>query len=260
MSESMNDKIAKLLRLAERAATPGEAEAASKAAERLMLKWGIEEAVIRSKMAGQGDADKIVTKGIPFPRVFVKARTSIAHAIVRGMGGMKSYNSMGARMGDEIKDWDPKGYTVKIMGWESDVDRAITLINSLVLQADHAQAQWWKEFRKGSGKGMKASEQFRARRQFLLSFAHAVEMRLVAMRAEEVQAAVAKETKGTGTELVLLNREQAVDAEYAKIASNMRRGRGVKGSYAGSSAGRAAGERASLGGKGLGGSRGAIGR
>lgn len=255
MSESMNEKIAKLLRLAERAGTPAEAEAASKAAERLMMKWGIEEAVIRSKMDG-GDSDKIVTKGIPFPAMFVKARTGVAHAIIRGMGGMKSYNQMYAKIGDK---WDKKGLTVMIMGWESDVDRAITLINSLVLQADSAQATWWKEYRKAEGKYMKASEQFRARRQFLFSFAHAVEMRLRAMRAEEVAEAVKHEAKGTGTELVLLNREQAVEAEYDKIAGGMRKGRGVKGSWAGSSEGRAAGQRANLGSKGVGGSRRSIG-
>lgn len=256
MSESMNEKIAKLLRLAERAGTPAEAEAASKAAERLMMKWGIEEAVIRSKMSGDEATEKIVTKGIPFPAMFVKARTGVAHAIVRGMGGMKSYNSMGSVINDK---WDPKGYTVKIMGWESDVDRAITLINSLVLQADHAQASWWKEYRRGEGKGLKSSEQFRARRQFLFSFGYAVEMRLKSMRAEEVAAAVKQEAKGTGTELVLLNREQAVNAEYDKIARGMRKGRGVKGSSAGASEGSAAGQRANLGSKGLGGSRGAIG-
>lgn len=250
MSESMNDKIAKLLRLAERAGTPAEAEAASRAAERLMLKWGIEEAVIRSRMSGDAKPESIVTKGIKFPAAYVKARITVASCVVRGMGGMRSYMT-------RYNPDDPKGMTFQIMGFESDVDRAITLISSLLLQADSAQAAWWKDYRKAEGKYMKSSEQFRARRQFLMSFGWAVEKRLKEMRAEEVQDAIKKESQGTGTSLVLLNREQAVDAEFSKMS--LRSGRAMKGSFAGSSEGRAAGAKANLGGKGLGGSRGAIG-
>lgn len=256
MSESLNQKIAKLLRLAERAGTPEEAESASRMAEKLMLKWGIEEATIRANM-GDAKPEEIVIKRIPFPHLFVKARTGVAHSIVRGMGNLKSWNYIGAVIDGKA---DAKGYTIAIMGFESDVDRAITLINSLVLQADHSLAQWWKEYRRGPGKGMKASEQFRAKRQFLMSFGHAVQMRLSEMRAEVVQEEMAKAQGSTSTEVALLDRGAAVEKEYQdKYASGMKAGRGVKGSWAGSAEGRAAGQRANLGQRGLGGPRGAIG-
>lgn len=233
--ESTNDKIAKLLAKAERTDNAHEAEAYSKMAERLMLKWGIEEAVIRSRMDDGAKPEKVVTKGIVFPKLFIKARMSVAVAVIKGMGSMKCYVS---------------GTTLMIMGFESDVDRALTLIPSVLIQADNAQSSWWHTY--DIKHEMKESERFRARRQFLFSFAYTVQERLKAMRVEEVTAA------GPGTDIVLYDRSKLVDEQFNKMT--LRKGRNVKGSNHGAAEGRSAGQRASLDGKGLGGgARGSLG-
>lgn len=243
MSDSLEQKIAKLLAKAERTDNAHEAEAFSRAAERLMLKWSIDEAVIRSRMGADQKPESIVTKNVgPFPKLFVKARTGVAACVVNGMGNMKVY----------LTTHSDGQVTVRIMGFESDVDRAIILVNSIVLQADSAMRSWWKDY--PMRKAMKSSDALKARRQFLFSFGLAVQARLKEMRAEEVQVSAKKEP---GTELVLMDRGQQVDAEFNKL--RLRRGRGVKGSAYGAAEGHAAGQRANLGARGLGGSRGAIG-
>jgi hypothetical protein len=240
MSESMNAKIQKLLRLAERAGTPAEAENASRAAERLMLKWGIEEAMLRSTMGGDEKPEAIVTKyTTPYAKAFIKPRHHIAASVVKGMGNMRVWIS---------------GTSIVIMGFESDVDRALTLIPSLTIQADHAVAAWWRSYEMRSA--LSAAEAKRAKRNFLFAFGNEVKRRLTEMRDEEVAAT----TNSTSTALVLRDRDALVQEEYQAIANRLRAGRSVKGSLHGSAAGREAGSRATLGGASLGsGARGALG-
>lgn len=236
MSESMNEKIRKLLRLAERAATPGEAEAATRAAERLMTKWGIEQAMLGDTAEKQ---EAIVTKyTAPFPKAFIKPRGAIANGVVIGMGNMKAWlsgfdNSMG------------------VMGFESDVDRALAYIPSILLQADHALNHWWRSYDYRTI--LSAAEAKRAKRNFLFAFGSEVRRRLEEMRREEV--VVSDETATKSTALVLADRGALVEQEFqATMAAGMRQGRAVKGSRHGLSEGRAAGARARLGGDALGGS------
>lgn len=242
MSDSMNEKIKKLLRLAERAGTPAEAETASRMAERLMLKWGIEEAMLGDLAEKQ---EAIVTKHTQkFPKTFEKPRGSIANSVILGFGNMKAWWA-----------WDN---TMVVMGFESDVDRALLFIPSILVQADHALANWWKDYPLRSS--LTAAEAKRAKRNFLFAFGSEVRRRLTEMRAEEV--AVSDETAIKSTALVLLDRGKLVDAEYdAKHAAGMRRPKSLKGSLHGGAAGREAGARANLGGGTLGtGIRGSLGR
>lgn len=240
MSESMNEKIKKLLRLAERAGTPAEAESARAMAMRLMTKWGIEQAML-------GDLEEkpeaIVTKfTAPFPKAYIKPRTSVAASVVRGMGNMKVYIS---------------GPLVAVMGFESDVDRALMFIPSILTQADHECGMWWKTY--PLAKSMSAAEAKRAKRNFLFAFAIEVQRRLTEMRQEEVAAA--KDDGPKTTALVLRDRGALVEEEFNRtVAGNLRNARSVKGSAHGSAEGRAAGQRARLGGDALGGgSRGVLG-
>lgn len=240
MSESMNEKIKKLLRLAERAGTDHEAEAAREAASRLMTKWGIEEAMLGDIAEKQ---EAIVTKfTAPFPAAFIKPRTSIAGNVVRGMGNMRIWIS---------------GNLVAVMGFESDVDRALTFIPSILVQADAECARWWKSYERRSQ--LTAAEAKRAKRNFLFGFGTVVQARLTAMREEEIK--VSDETASKSTALVLRDRDAMVEQEYQdKVASRLRSARSLKGSLHGSAAGREAGGRARLGGPSIGGgSRGVIG-
>jgi hypothetical protein len=240
MSESMNQKIKKLLTLAERAGTKEEGEAARAAAMRLMTKWGIEEAML-------GDIsdkrEEIVVKfTAPYPKLFIKARQAVTGCIIRGMGSMRIWVS---------------GNTVAVMGYESDVDRALMFIPSILVQADHELARWWKsyEFRQQLSGG----EALRARRNFLFAFGREVETRLTAMRKEEIKESDKVQSKSTA--LVLRDRDAEVgDAFDERMGGKLRKSRGLKGSAHGTAAGQAAGRRARLGGDSIGGGpRGVIG-
>lgn len=243
MSESMNEKIKKLLRLAERAGTEHEAESARLAAMRLMTKWGIEEAMLGDLAEKQ---EAIVTKfTAPFPMTLIKPRTAIAGNVVRGMGNMRIWIS---------------GQLVAVMGFESDVDRALAFIPSILIQADNECARWWKSYPGRSG--MSAAEAKKAKRTFLFAFGAVVQTRLIEMRNEEIVESDKSSTKSTA--LVLLDRDKLVEQEFQdKIAGRLKKARPLKGSVHGAAAsasGREAGQRARLGGQALGGSsRGVLG-
>lgn len=245
MAESMNQKIEKLLRLAERAGTPEEAETASRMAERLMTKWGIEEAVLRANMGEDAKPEQIVTKYGPLlSHILLKARVSVMSAVFKGMGNMKVWRTSA----------NGKQGMVVVMGFESDVDRAMTLANSLLLQADHACAHWSKH--DPLYKALSSSQKLYARRQFLFGFANEVERRLTEMRTEETDAT----SDSKSTALVLRDRGKEVDDYFDSHGPQLRAGRSLKGGLTGGAAGRAAGARANLGGSALGGSaRGVLG-
>lgn len=237
MSEqSMNEKIKKLLRLAENAGTEHEAERAREAAARLMTKWGIEAAMLGDIAEKQ---EAIVTKyTAPYPKLFIKARQVVTLNIVNGMGNLKLWRS------DTM---------CAIMGFESDVDRALMFIPSILIQADHELARWWNTY--PMRPVMSSGEALRARRNFLFSFGKVVQRRLEEMRREEIvvsDKAVHETTKSTA--LVLRDRAKLVDDHYNEtMAGQMRKGRRLKGSSHGYADGAAAGERARLGGKSIGG-------
>lgn len=242
---SINKRIQKLLRLAEHPNTPPhEAEVAGRQAEKLMLKLGINEAMLRASLGDDEKPEAIVIKYTSeFPKLFVKARMHVTASVARGM---------------RLKVWIVGGNKVAMMGFESDVDRALVLASSLLLQADQAQAVWWRnyEFREH----LKQSEAMRARREFLFGFGNEVQMRLKQLTQENIAESDA-EVGTTSTALVLRNRDQQLDDEFNRLmGGRLRPARGLKGSYHGGEAGRAAGQSANLGGTSLGGgSRGVLG-
>lgn len=241
MDDSMNEKIKKLLRLAERAGTPAEAEVARGKAMRLMTKWGIDQAML-GNLGENSRQEQIVTRMTePFPALFRKARMHMVVAIANGMGNMKC--------------WISGGSQVAVMGWESDVDRLFAFYHSILLQADNDLVKWWKDYPlRGS---LKQSEAMRARRNFLFGFSNIIQKRLTEMRVEEVEATA----KPNSTALVLRDRGSMVDDKFnEEMAGRLRAGRSLKGSLHGGEAGRAAGARARLGGSEVGGgARGILG-
>lgn len=244
MADSMNEKIQKLLRLAERAGTPEEAETASRMAERLMTKWGIEEAVLRAGMGENAKPEAIVTKyGPMLSHILVKARISIMAGVVKGMGNMHTYQVNNGKRG-----------MLAVVGYESDVDRALVLAQSLLLQADHAVHHWSRHDE--TYKMLTGSQRLYAKRQFLFGFASEVERRLTEMRTEETAAT--EDVKSTA--LVLRDRGKEVADWFDNNGPTLRAGRRLRGGLTGGAAGREAGSRATLGGSALGGgARGVLG-
>lgn len=241
---NMEEKIAKLLRKAEGTNNAAEAEAYTKKAESLMLKLGIEEAVIRAKMEGESEAPtaKIIEERMHFRGSYAQGLQMMACSIGNGMGlrtlVSKSYN------GSER--------TAYLIGFEKDVKRTVELVQSLQLQVSAAQTAWWRSFDPEEKHWMSGMEKFKARREFIISFGRAVERRLREQREQF-------ETESTGTELVLVNQRKKID-DWVDDKYTLRKsgGRGLDGSYSGRAAGYAAGQRASLGGSAVSGGRTAL--
>lgn len=227
-------RIEKLLRLAE-SSNPHEAELATEKATALMIEWGIEAAELDAK----GNTHEKIVEVHRYYTTNSRAWAPFCHSIVFGLGGLKTLRMK--LEGSRVRMY--------IIGHESDVARAEMLLASLELQADRALSVWW------SGYDEKAripkSQWYKAKHQFIMSFGQEVRRRLESQRREQVQE------RGSGTELVLVNRDQLVN-NWMHENHNVKRGRGVEGSFHGAGAGRAAGARANLGNNGLGGPRAAL--
>jgi hypothetical protein len=227
MSADLMRKIAGLLAKAERTDNPHEAEAFSRKAEQLMIKHGIDETMARA--TGTKPKEEIINISMTFPKLLLKGRMSVAHSVILGLNSARCYKS-----GEQ---------TLIIVGFKTDVENVQTLINSILLQADHALAVWWKDA--PERKLLNGGEAIRARRQFLFSFAHTVKNRLTEMRSTT-------EDSTPGSAIVLRSKMDEVDAA---LPSGLRSSRSrLKGGTAGASAaGASAGQSARLGGSSVGG-------
>lgn len=235
-------KIAALLAKAEDpAATPEEAQTYSEKAERLMVKWGISDAMAAAARGGNAPREeKIVERTHKIHHRYYQAEVMLVHNIARGMGTVR------------VLKRDMYNHTsyIYLIGYESDVNRVETLWHSLWLQANTALKVWWKEY-KQTWEGQlrkKSSEVFQDRREFFFGFGQAVQGRLRNMYREE-------ETAGEpGTALALVDRGKQVDAHLKETHGNVKAGRGFQasGTYAGRSSGHAAGKKADLGNRNVG--------
>lgn len=228
--EDFATKIEALLAKAQDpAATPAEAEAYTAKAEALMVKWGISDAELEAKRRGQKKgSEKIVTEIVYIAGAEGRNLLQLAFAVGEGLG-IRVLQSSGKGTMDK---------RAHLIGFESDVKRVKMLYESLAVQALHARAVWYADLDKT---GMSGNDKFLAKRQFVWSFASVVGRRLRATRETAVE-----ETKGTGTELVLVDRKARLDEHMAQM--KVGKGRSVRsGGSTGRTAGREAGERANLG-------------
>lgn len=252
MSEKKIDLIAQLLAKAE-STTPEEAEALTEHAERLMVKYAIDQAVIDARRAKEGKArESIVTRIIAFDGTYRDDLMMMGTAIVRALGSMRPLHSKGRQ--PSTNKMHPNGQPVTrlhIVGFESDVDQAEALIRSLHIQGLIALKAWWTSERDNRAH-QSSGDQNLARKQFIQGFGQGAGARITENRNRVIGEA------GTGTELVLVDRAHAVD-EW--IAGNMSVRSGRSGSRrwdgsaqsAGNHAGRNAntGERSMTQGRGL---------
>lgn len=251
MSEPQDytDKIAKLLQKAEaNGTTPEEAEALTAAAERIMLKHSIDQAVIDAKRAAAGkDAtpESIITVTIDFTGIYSKGLVLMAHQVTQALGELKGYSTQGR--GSNMR-WT-------IVGFESDALQAETLVRSLHLQAISAMGAWWKREGKENAFWQTGMEQFKSKRQFIVSFGAGAGERIARAKRAAMNT---EEVRSSGAELVLVNKKSAVMAHVA-ATTRLHKTRGFQGGSDGRAAGRAAGLNANTGGKSVGAGRTAIG-
>ncbi|OAN42656.1 DUF2786 domain-containing protein [Microbacterium sp. H83] len=209
MTEAKLDLIAKLLAKAE-STTPEEAEALSEHAERLMLKYGIEQAQIdeRRGRLGQGQ-EQIVNERMLFTGVYAKDLREIGIGVATAFGVVRP-----------LLAEHPPIAALHLIGHESDVRQVQTLTASLQVQAMVAMRDWWVEHR-ALFVGHRESVRRRARSGFLRGFAVGVMSRI-----EESRRTVVEES-GSGTELVLVSRRRRVDDAVNEIGTV--RGRARRG-------------------------------
>lgn len=210
MSESKLDLIAKLLAKAE-STTPEEAEALTEHAERLMVKYGIEQARLDARRAKLGqEREEIVQEQMVFTGSYARDFRELGGNVAFALGSIRPMQS--ERAGG--------GFILYFVGFMSDVQQAKILTASLEVQAMVAMRAWWAS-RRELYRWHSESEKRRARSGFIRGFGIGA-----AQRLRESRAAIVEE-EGTGTALVLADRQDRVDAAVDAIPH--RRGRARQG-------------------------------
>ena len=237
--EDYKRKIAGLLAKAEGTNVEAEQKAFSEAAERLMLKMGISAAEAQSQ--GKVKAEDIVEKVMTWTTIYAPAMGTFAYRVGLAFGDLNFLQSRVRK--DYVRTY--------VIGHTSDVEQSMTLMTSLHVQVMSAL----KEFRRvnrDERRYYSIHQNFVTDRSFVIGYGDAVASRLRSMRREEVQEAT------PGAALVLASKKDRVQAWQDDKYKNLRAGRAstAQQSAAGRAAGHSAGQNASLGGKGIGGTRG----
>lgn len=192
----MEEKIAKLLAMAEGTNNPHEAEVFMAKAEQLMLAYGIERATLEAKQPGGRKTINIETK-----RIYIKNGHGYAAAMLEigfqiadsfSVRALQSTHSDGSR-------------TLWLIGHSNDVDDATQLFNSLMVQSRQQAIYWWRTEGKVNNPYATDNDAYLARREFIYAFGRGAGSRLRETRNRAVVDA------GAGTELVLVDRKKAVD-------------------------------------------------
>ena len=229
MSEKKIDLIAQLLAKAE-STTPEEAEALVEHAERLMIKYAIDQSVIDERRAKKGEAsEKIIEQKFEFTGAYRGELINLAFRVASGLGNLRVMQYTGGT---------GKVFTCWVVGFESDVAQAKLLIESLQVQAAVAVRAYWK-LSKDLYVGESSYVQEKARRSFVAGFGDGAGARIRDSRNKIVSEIA------TGTALVLVNRKDRVDAYMGEKNLRSSRGRNIHGDASG--AGFQAGQQANTG-------------
>lgn len=239
MSQKKLTLIQQMLAKAE-STTPEEAEALTEAAEKLMIKFGINQAMIDAKRQKDSKPEEMITARVTFSGSYTAYQVRGMAAAASAFGTIRVLmQKRGKRESDLI-----------LIGYDSDVTQIKMLIESLILQSVVAMRDWWKNY---PDRGYLTTQQgTMARRQFFASFGYGA--------ADRIKSSLITATsETTGSEIALRDRGQAA-ADYMNSQFRTRRGTGVRGSFHGASEGREAGRRANTGGTAVTGSRAALSR
>lgn len=229
MSEDKLDLITKLLAKAE-STTPEEAEALTEHAERLMVKYGIEQARLDERRAQAGGVrEEIVQERMLFAGAYARDIRELGAGIAVALDSIQPM--YGA---------NTAGVVLYLVGFASDVKQARILTASLEVQAMIAMRDWWKRERELYWR-LPEREKRRARSGFIRGFGIGASERI-----KESRMAIIEES-AVGTELVLASRRDKVDDFVDSIATGKARQRqGVNASAF--MQGRQSGREASTGG------------
>lgn len=232
MSRTTNEtKIALLLAKAEDpAATPAEAELATAQAEKLMLRHGIERAMLAD--AGTMADEPIELRHVEIRGVYRMKMFDLLNAVSQGLGTV-------AVTRYPVRDGVVRAHLV---GRTSDVDTVETLFRSLERQALSAVRVFWSThpYNTPFYRELGPVE----RREFVGAFARGVRDRLDSARTEATDEA------GPSAALVLVSRMDAAIAQQRELLGHARSARSSKaqrGSATAHQQGHAAGRTADVG-------------
>lgn len=231
----LEGRIAHFLKLAEDpGATQAERDTASEQAERLMLKHGIDRAMLSES---EHKDEAIVKIEHVLTGTYAMEQMLAANHIVEAIG-LRSYFS-------DRRSFN-KTIVVFIVGFESDAADALNLVRSLETQCAVAV----RSFGKTLPSWMSAMEKYKARREFIQYFGRGAAKRIRSNRAKIIVETVASTA---GTELVLASRTEKVDNYYEGLGLRTRNLSRSASGY-GMGAGYSAGQNANTGERGISGS------
>jgi hypothetical protein len=231
MSDKKLELIIQMLNKAE-STTPEEAEALMEHAERLMLKYAIDQAVIDERRSKKGESsEKVVEATLHFTGAYRGEMINLGAAVVHGLGTLRA-----------MQNTRTKTFVLHLFGYESDVEQAKLLITSLQIQSGVAVRDWWK-LNKDQFVTLSSYEQEKRRRSFVHGFGTGAGRRILDSRATAVQEV----TKGT--ELVLVSRKARVDEFVDALGAKKSRARTATGGDMAAAHGYRAGQNANTGGK-----------
>lgn len=226
MASNITDKIAKLLAMAEGTNNPAEAEAFTEKAEELMLQYGIQQAQVQAARPGD-KREEIIIRRIRVTGPYRMALSGYGYCVAPAFN-IKGYKSVISGKEEDI--W--------LVGHQSDVEQAETLVRSLLIQSDNALKYWWKNGGRAANPAYNTMNQYLAKREFMFAFGSGVRDRLQEVRNRVVHEA------GPGTELVLVDRTQLVtdweknNMRFSKSKSSSLKGGTMNARQAGFEAGR----------------------
>jgi uncharacterized protein DUF2786 len=227
-----------LAKASDSAATPEESETYMAKATELMARYGIEQAMLDADKP-KGEREQVTNKRVVIPGPYAMDKRSLLHRIA------KVFNVKDIRL-QGLKPM-PGALVVQLFGFPSELAQVELMFASLTLQAI-------RDVMRERVPSWDNTAAFR--RTFLVGFADVVGERLVKTYGKVEREATAATP---GTALVLVDRRQQVEQAFTLAFPRTVQGqRRLSGS--GVNAGRAAGQRADIGGNKVGGGRVALGR
>ena len=215
----MHEKIAALLRKAERTDNEHERESFMAKAEELLVREGIDRALL--DIGGEVKREEITTRVISFGTARGQSRRDLlvlAHQVVLGLEDIEdivtpdhdAWRADAAKRGKYSKSV-PDNLT--IVGYASDLEAAEWLISSITIQAVRACESWWRiQLREVHMAAPPASVRSKAKESFMAGFGAKVYHRL-----QETRRRVVDEVATPGNALALIDRSRQVESEYNRL-------------------------------------------
>ncbi|MEU9605428.1 DUF2786 domain-containing protein [Streptomyces sp. NPDC048057] len=237
MTTNQNLKLATIKALLAKAedpaASPEEAQAYFTRAATLMAKYGIEQAMLAE---ARPETDELTYRSFDIKGKYVPDRAALLFSITHALGAQGIYWSRIDREGGK------RYRKIKVYAHQSTLDRIEMLFSSLQLQALNGMAK---------ARPMYGESVTAYRKSWMAGFSSTVRKRLAEAEEAALQEAPAQ-AGGSGAELVLVKREAAVERFFKQAHPEVKASPRRRLTGNGWHDGRAAGERADIGGRRLG--------